>query len=275
MAFFCTIGLSLKNQKLHTMKSLKSFFAIIALICFSCQENDDISLQLTEVNQDFEDIKFNFDDSAPLEEPWLSWDTVEFEIFVSDIARLTAIAILTDAGAEAQFRGTMLDNDGVVTLDQLLGPNVPMQHFYDSFEQAYNYGGSSLGCRPDGFEPRPFPNGRSTVVFNIYLNSILNDHCIELYMPDFYDPNPEKVTTVSHPLNNDKNNDGFLFTKNNSGVGCVVNSDLQHINSKFSPSYTNLIIARPKPNNGIATSIGTYCDYTIYADLDFTLWFAN
>jgi hypothetical protein len=258
------------------MKSFKAILAIVALFLISCQENDDTTLQITESLQDSEESKVNFNDPVPLEEPWLSWDTVEFEIFVSDIGRLTALAIMTDAGAEAQFRGTMIDNGGVVTLDKLLGPNVPMQHFYDSFEQAYNLGGSSHGCRPDGFEPRPFPNGRSAVAFATYLNSILYDHCIELYMPELYNPNQEEVTTVSHPLNGNKYNNGHLHTRNSTGVGCVVEVDGQYVNSKFSNSYTNLIIARPNPDDGgIATSNGTYCDYTIYDGIDFTIWFGN
>lgn len=259
------------------MKFLKSFLAIAVLCILSCQENDDTSLQVIETLQESEDLKVFVDDQVPLEEPWLSWDTIEFEVFVSDIARLTAYAVLSDTAAEAQFRGTMLDNGGVVALDQLLGANLSMQHFYNSFEQAYMDGGAGQGCRPDGFDPIPFPNGRSSSAFTMYLSNILNDHCIELYMPELYNPNTNIITAVSHPLNNRSKNAGYLLTTNNSGIGCIIGSDLQNVNSKYpASSYSNLIIARPRPNDGgIVVSNGTYCEYTIYDNIDFTLWFGN
>jgi hypothetical protein len=257
------------------MKLLKFTFGLLLLTCFACQVEDEALLEIATETQEVKTSSLLHND-PPLDEPWNSWDHEGFEVMMKGVGQVVAKSILYDIKAEAQFRNAMLANNNVVTLDQLLAPSVQPRYFAIAFEREYNNIVTTTGPNfcPDGFEPRPFPNGRSSGYDN-YLDNILNEHCLELYMPIDYVSQVNKVHFTSHPLNTDSWNDGYeAISDGGMDAWCVFAEDIHENNGigTANTNYDNLIIVRPL-NPGPISGIGTYCDYTVYNGLNFSLFF--
>lgn len=259
------------------MKLLKFTFGFLLLTCFACQVEDEGLQELqTEIQEDNTNRLISA--GAPLDGPWDTWDHEGFEVMMEGVGQVVAKAILYDIKAESQFRNAMLANNGVVALEDLLGPNVHPRYFAIAFEREYQYFHSPLNGTPlcpDGFEPTPFPNGRS-VGYDAYLNNIIGDHCLELYMPNNYNRLLNTVNFTSHPLNDENWNDGYRA--HSDGIAyrwCIFPRDFYDgsgVSQIPGATYDNLLIIRPITPD-LVTGNGTYCDYTIYNTLDFTLFF--
>jgi hypothetical protein len=259
------------------MKLLKLIVALLMLTVTSCQvEDDSIQESGTEIQE--ANTRGFLSDDTPLQEPWASWDHEGFEHMMEGVGQVVTKVILDDFKAEAQFRNVMLANNNVVTLEDLLGPSVQPRHFAVAFEREYNalWSTTDNGFCPDGFDPIPFPNGRSSG-YTAYLYNILEEHCLELYMPVNYNRALDKVHFASHPLNTSSWNEGYLAFRDSESIWCITPRTIHdsHLDGGIGSSptvYDNLIIVRPITPD-LVTGNGVYCAYTVYDSLDFSLFF--
>ena len=94
----------------------------------------------------------------------------------------------------------------------------------------------------------------------IFLTSILENNCIELFFPDGINPLvnqnlPFSITSTAHPLNYDDFNYGFMHssvtsaTSDDNGV-----TEINYVDNNYLNTVTdNVIVARPYTNNSTCT----------------------
>ena len=240
------------------MKKYISLSALAMVLVFACQTNDD--LETTETKTEVTNTR----GLATPDEP------TQAEIFENDlewVAYLTAEAILFNEEAYNQFLevyGQDENLDDVIKLSELLGPDVLNQSFANAFEAMYEqFMNNPISCEfcPEGrLHP---PSGATCTGYCHFLKTILDDNCVELYLPSGLNTHVNEFGSSAHPINGDMFNDGYIH--DSESVEFRIFSPLSII------SVPNPIIARP-----YIVASDNDCDYaSIYHISDFTLFLDN
>lgn len=156
------------------------------------------------------------------------------------IAYITAQALLESGEARRVFRDELnaTGTPTTVSLRDLIGHTVTDASFLSEFKNQFLYyyhidsGTSDAGCdgsgRPNG-RPKPpgtiggIPPGTdfNSYIFDLYVASILNDDCLEFYLPNGFmyiesignsNPMNTPIKSTAHPLRNETSNEGFYHT---------------------------------------------------------------
>lgn len=220
------------------MKNSKYIFLLlISTFIFSCSTEeaieDDINSQtLLFENEISQRITTNRNDFLQ------SDDAFELENKMQWVSYITAQVLKESARARNEFIEELNNSNTpkVLFLESMLNYPNDRKYFFSEFKRVFlrNYisPGSCSGAKPEG---GPHPNGelggRSTIdynqVFEDYLSSILNDDCLEYYLPNGFayfestgtGNNSSPIKSTAHPLNTSASNDGYLLDYNHGLCG--------------------------------------------------------
>ncbi|CAL2083734.1 hypothetical protein [Tenacibaculum sp. 190524A05c] len=181
----------------------------------------------------------------------------------------------TRAGFLTVYNG-LLQNNKVIKLEQLLDFNNPdLTLFIQKFEIEFLYYRENPPCieRPEGdVQPEtegPTGNPHQAVnFFDLYVNYLLEDDCIEIYMPNGINFEAEQgsiLTMISsaHPLTNASSNEAIQSNGHCSDTEFIMLDE---------NTLGNVIIARPYRPQGIYKK----CTYSNYSSIeDFTDFLSN
>ncbi|WP_157957346.1 hypothetical protein [Winogradskyella tangerina] len=250
---------------------------LVATVIYCCSTND-INEESTEVEfiEGLESKISNTKDSDQQTDSFRTIDEIEdLELKMQWVSYLTAQVLFRDTNARRQFEEEFDFTDGidVVALEDLIGDHAPYDHFRNTFKTEflfhyhYTSGDGSSPCdvgKPSG-RPAPIIDGGDLildddVLFNNYVDYLLNDDCLEYYLPNGLNTMtlggwglPGTYTSTAHPLTDSNNN--YAFTHRSL---CNVS------HSRVRPSTLgNIIVVRPFRTN-------TSCPYTDYPQLNFT-----
>lgn len=182
------------------------------------------------------------------------------------VSFLTAQAVLKDAPAYTQFIGEL--NNSTISLSQLLNLNHGNQDFRDAFETEYyiyqnpnqNNEPCAGGGRPRGVPtPNPCDPPCNTAVtpFSIYASRLLNDECIELYIPGQSFGITNGVVSTAHPMTKDSSNLAYEHFGE-----CIVSEVT--VGGNNSINSTNIIVARPDRQSQHIIGQSLNCSYSQY-----------
>ncbi len=179
----------------------------MCIIIFSCSKQELIGENPT----DNETTSLN---KATNNRVALEKDILILENKMQWVSYLTAQVLLKDEPARKEFVNLLSNRSPkVIKLQDILRFDSENNSFREAFEVEFNYyqtEGNDCG-RPEG-RPKPNTQGlRSEVTysaFNSYISSLLEDECLELYMPNGFNSNfeaissipPTSITTSAHPL---------------------------------------------------------------------------
>ena len=242
------------------MKNIIKISTILLLLfcVYSC-ETEDIVIQNT-VSESFSRK------SGVVTEQ--SSESIDLENKMQWVSYMTAQILLNKIDARDDFNDVVVNLGGLnsfplsTLLEAEYGSEAFIQAFRDEFFLNYNIGnGANDPCngvgRPDG---RPLPTGTlggmpDDAIFSAYISTLLEDDCLEFYLPNGYAPiggvggGPSAIKSTAHPLTNAISNDGF-----NHDSACFVSTMTINDNT---PGIA--IVVRPFRN----TTNCTYYDYLI------------
>ena len=240
---------------------------LCALVVFSCETEDADILE-----QEFITANLTASTSNP---PlgWDDWNTREFSRWLTIISEHVANAVHMSEAAREEFQDIVDTHDS----SQILGSSVviPLRAIITNTQSAlYQAIKESITClgHPDGGWGSPYPplgNGMLTFSEGDFLNNVLNEHCLELYLPfgfsSFGSNETFKVIGMGHPIKFTTSNSRYNARQFETEIGCNI------IQVNTSETYNNLLILRP--NRIFSISQDNYCDYEIYSHIDFTEFF--
>ncbi len=250
------------------MKTLKIVLCLCALAIFSC-ETEDANLQEEEL------INVNLTAKTNTPPPdWEDWDSESFYFFLKRVVDKIASTISEDPTAAEEFK-TIVQNN---TSSRDYGAVVPLEDIFSDTSshlyQAIQNTPAPCDDRPQGGWGSPHPplGNHTATSYATFISHLLNDHCLELYLPFGFEPAISvsseliEVLAVPHPL---ENNSSSNISINAEHFPQDICGDYIIINQRM--TYDNLLIIRPNP--GFSVNADSYCDYAIYNDIDFTEFF--
>ena len=224
------------------MKNSKPLFFLFltTLFIFSCSKDqivdNDINLEEPVLqNQVSQETKTNRNNSRETEE------VIRRKLLnkMEWISYITAQVLNRSANARVEFREQLgnPNSSTALSLNSMLGNPSVNRQFRAEFKRIFiqNYMASGGSCTNGGHpEGGPHPNGelggRSSIdydqIFEDYISSLLDDDCLEYYLPNGFayfesttNNNSSPIKSTSHPLSTSRVNSGFLF---NDIVFCTV-----------------------------------------------------
>jgi hypothetical protein len=252
------------------MKTLKTILCICLLALFSC-ETEEVNLQEEELTT------ANLTTQQANNDPWQDWNSDEFGAYLQLIAERIAHTISYDPLAAAEFNtiaqnntsfGNIPNTSAVIPLEAIFSDNT--SHLYEAIENVSSWC-DIVPVMPGSSSGQPYPplGNNISLTYQVYIDNILNDHCLELYLPFGFTPSititgETNTIATSHPLNNiDTEYSAVQFPAPQIGCGDITINE--------SSTYENLLIIRPNP--GFSVTPDNYCAYPIYSDIDFTEFF--
>ena len=151
--------------------------------------------------------------------------TEELENQLQWVSFLSAKAVHDDSDA-GDFLLELLNssmNNNVIKMNDLLDTSIPDNSFEKGFKRAFfEYFSPSSSCPNDDRVPRGSPKPPGAIggcpietciegYYQMYLDFITLDHCLELYLPNGYDNTKRKIHTTSHPLTNFGENEAYVM----------------------------------------------------------------
>lgn len=274
------------------MKNFPFKTIILLMIFFACQNDDIIEIEetlsnktetldknLTTGTREFSDITIIspfFNNPTELLENKMQW-----------AAFLTAEAILYDVNAANQFNIRFDSISKTVKLSDLLIHNgIGIPHFRNAFREQFEFfdsGAADTQCNDGTRKPRGGPslpdaaggtcggcdpnNPDPTSNFEKFVSYLIDQNCLEFYLPNGYNPFDREFTSSAHPLNNELFNEAFElpFDCSNNAEFVISNFTLNN--------FENVIIVRP-----VKTLLGVPndpCFYPEYSDIDLTNFLSN
>lgn len=252
------------------MKYLSKISILLILIMLnSCQSNHDFESDIDSLNslQEQNNVRSasETDDDLEIQLHWVSF--------------LIAKAIYDDADAREIFMDAFqpigTGNSRVVSLNTLLNTSNLDDRFEAAFEDAFwYYSAPRTTCPAQDRNPRgdpkppgviggcPAPLQRCPIYYEQYLQFLTEDHCLEIYLPNDYDPSIQKIYTTAHPLTNFGANEGYELPED-----CDNDLTISPFNLYL---LDNVIVTRP------FRSIDRRCDYNEFSHIeDFTIFLNN
>lgn len=244
------------------------FFLLIAAISFSCQNNESFELETTTLNSEDQLYSRGIDTSVNPHE--------EFENVLQWTSYIIATANSNSQNAEAIFihllnKSYQEGTPGVIQLSDLLDTTTE-NRFEKAFKDAYFYyfhstsdcddggtrnprGNPTLGD-PPGIDPQ-----NTSYFYNSYLNFILNESCLEIYVPNGYNTSVNNIIyTTSHPLDDSPDNEAYIIPEQ-----CHDDVTIGAYNLHL---FDNVIVTRPYRQ-------GNHCTYEEIDVDDFTQFLRN
>ncbi len=263
------------------MKNFKILMCLCVLVVFSC-ETEDASLP---EEQEFIDV--NLTTQTTRSSIWDNWNSGVFELFLRGNVNQIAEVISEDERAAYDFKSivqnhvdslpiTLENNSVVIPLDAVLGDSESYLYkaITDFISTCWENPGGGYGI------PHPPLGGHAALPStDAYIDHLLNDHCLELYLPFGFQPGntlvgrtrtigKTPVIAAPHPLESYPSaTNAYSATSFPSGLSlCAPRIDISE-----GTDYTNLMILRPNPSATVNTD--SYCEYKIYNHIDFTDFF--
>lgn len=188
-------------------------------------------------------------------------------------AYLTAQVFMNSNEGRAQFLEEYnASGTGVVKLSDLLDDHVQDQSFKNAFRAQYSvYAYSELPYSCDQLNnvrtsdrptPPTIPSGGDDEnyfgeIYGEFLNAIVNNNCLEFYLPNGYNPLGRTIISSAHPLlDQNFNNEAYRHSSSCNISNVTING----------LSKSNVIIVRPFRN---AISVTSTCSYSEF-DFNFT-----
>ena len=234
------------------MKDIHYLVVMLLFVFFSCETTSDFELHESSIeNNEHHNTNRSID---------LPTETELLENNMEWAAYLTAQAIITDRNARLQFIATLNSSSttNVIKLEDLLGSHVINPAFRIAFEERFTYFANLPDCLkcPGGRLDKPEHTNCSG--FCTYLQELLDDNCLEIYLPHGFNTLYTTVSSTAHPLNTDPHNDAYIHLTDDVVFASINNLNLY--------SFKNPLVVRPyvDPLHG--------CKYDDYSGLDFTLF---
>jgi len=231
------------------MKKTPYLIIMLFFAFFSCEKPNEIEIVETseEENSNSAHRDIDLPTSAEILENDMEW-----------AAYLTAQAILTNESAKAQFMSALSNSEfvNIVRIEDLLGPNLINLSFRNAFEERFNYFDNLPDCGrcPGGRLDKPEQVNCSG--FCSYLKVLLNENCLEIVLPNGFNPNISVVSSTAHPLNLDAFNDAYIHTEDDVTYRIINNINVS--------TFTNPLVVRP------FIDVLNGCKYDAYSELNFT-----
>lgn len=197
--------------------------ALLLVTVFSCNleniEEESVNSEIQErktLSEDIDAITDGKEESLHNKMQWASY--------------ITAQTLLNSSDARDQMRDALIASGSINTLNlsDLLSENLANQSFRDEFRAQFEFylnihvndPCSGVG-RPEG---TPRPTGTlggmpETLLFDIYVSSLIYEDCLEYYMPNGYvlipitSPGPDSlIKSTAHPLDTSPTNVGYSHT---------------------------------------------------------------
>lgn len=244
------------------------------LFLISCSQENDVLNELNDKQTINKDLNLNNRSNSVFGETTINFD----ENLFHSVSLLISKTILNNSEAKDYFL-QVLDNNhqasvNTIQLEELLSTTFSNNVFYNAFrtEYFYYYGSGFYYCgKPEEEEEPPtLEKGLYAVQessFQFYLNSILNENCIELYFPngineEYLNFDFPIIISSAHPFTNLETNESYV-----NPIGCRL--EKSEVNST---TLGNIIIARPNR----AQLNQRRCTYSEYSFIeDFTEFLAN
>ncbi len=241
-------------------------FLAILLILFSCSDEE-----ITPLNYNSSEIKLNKETIINQKTRIVEAAISPYENRLHWVSFLIAETLLLHESSRERF-AEVLNNSSipnVIRLNELLSSNNENQLFRDAFKIEFDFyslepeyskcGRPNDRPRPPGETPTSAPQTES--LFNLYIMSLLNDDCLELYLPNGLISNitttgyTDTIISSAHPLNNSQNNESYVSRDRCDVVKGIINDRTEGL----------IIIARPYRNLNTRN-----CSYEGYSGIDFT-----
>lgn len=275
--FECNSFLLLKNgtfSRKNLIMRTTIILLTVLLLFFACENSNEApevtNTENTEIPVDKSVKRSTSTDQVNQLENLMQWTSY-----------LAARVLLRDSQAESEFIAALIDNSSnilpeakIIRLRDLLPPKSngrPETAFKEAFREEFlyfldnNWWDPNGGCRmPRGGAPIPDPTGGGgdCVNYCLFEELILENNCLEFYLPLGYNPGINSINSSAHPLDTSGENDRFEHP--GCGHNLVINSSNLH-------QLSNVLIARPyRPVN----FMNVQCSYDEYP-FDFTLFLSN
>ena len=203
--------------------------------------------------------------------------TTDAEILENSLqwASYTVAEVLLENTEFESYFNSKINGNKTVSLNSLLNDSSFLGiGFRNTFENTLLASISGIG-HPEGQQGRPrLPiggsdsNSTSQQQTLDYLDYILNNNCIEIYIPYNLVFTKNIIYTTGHPLDNDNFNSGIKLTRER--VDIVVFENIDYLAPSMGMMRNNIILARPVR---IFPSVLTACLYSDYSGIDFTTFF--
>lgn len=235
------------------MKSSPYLITLFFITCFSCQSIDDIDTNESSTKEDVNVANKSIALPTPAK---------RFENNMEWAAYLAAQAIITNANAKAQFINT-INNSGFVKnveLENLLGQSVLDPSFRNAFEEQYVYFSNLSGCLrcPGGTVNPTGMESADCSGFCEYLMILLEENCLEIFLPNGFTSLSTTISSTAHPLNLDLLNDAYIHTENGINLKTISNTNVL--------TFINPLVVRPFINDV------NDCEYDEYSEINFSLF---
>lgn len=277
LVYSCKIKATLLlNLKILKMKTNYFLLLSILFLCFACQKNDDfesdnvaVEKKINESNNRGVGGASSFEQSREAFESMMQWTSY-----------LTAQALYYDSAAESQFISVLQSDisspNKIISLEDLLGHNVSNSSFRLAFrEQFFHYVDIDCDNTGGGFgplegSPKPHPPieiadpNNCDLVFANFLTALLDNNCLEFYLPLGYDASDNNWTSTAHTLTTSLQNECYLHPIDTYTTTLIKISNLN--------TYHNPIMVRPIRKYG---PMFPDCMYPDYAGIDFSLFLDN
>jgi len=262
------------------MKTHNIYIALILVLALiGCQKEEVEQLEAsTEVNQI---IRTNATEITPSNkgftiDPVAEASKLEFSKSLQWTSFLAARTLKNSASARTDFHNGS-DLIGIYDMNELLDPDGAFPNFNEEFRRVlvlYAAGRPDLEHEPD----RPLTGGGNgmpvSAQVQAYLDFVLVDHCIELFVPNGLNMFSTEYSTTGHPLNGDTENFGYRrlavpIWNDGSFINVV---DIPILNELYVQNTPNVIIARPDRSGSFnaQTAMSEFdtadpCTYSQYA----------
>ncbi len=250
----------------------KILFFALCVILASCQRDNEALIfnQETKLTVQKNDSKGYQIPTESSRNPFTTASAKILEKRMQWTSFITAIVLRENVAARNDFIDRV-SGQNTVLLENLLGHNIsnssPFKSSFLHYLEFYtnpesNTGVSCPGGSVDDPGMPPFRNGEIGTGDDVlaFMNYILNDNCIEFYLPKPFQFNINfTIASTAHPLTSDSTSQGYIQYSNN--YNCLLGREFI-----ISPIYivynSNIIVARPIITND--------CEYTEYSGIDFT-----
>ncbi len=246
-------------------------FLLLSIVFFSCEKEQTIESTpeanlITTVDQNEtggEDDCCHEENMFERQLHWFSFLTAEILVHNAEIRSAFALEF-----------GTI--RNYTIPAEDLIGPNalIPSfdQEFFDIMT-AYIEDGNGWPNSNQTPPPIPpviggLPGGNAEALTALYYTIILDDNCVELYLPNGFNlsvPSPE-ITTTAHPLTDATSNEGKHWHFSPLVQGYIWPPVV--VNPAYTATNDNIFVARPV-RNAVAPPSDP-CSYTLYSGIDFT-----
>lgn len=236
------------------------YMLCIVAVGFSCSQENEL---------EFENAPINNTSTSKITTTPNNLASDPFEDQLQWVSFITANVILNKPDAREEFIAQIgrVDPD-VVKLEDIL---VDRSAFETAFKQQFLFynGITDDRCSGGTKDPKGNPKPPGAIggcpedsclsnLYEEYIEYLIEQNCIEIYIPNGYTMTTIMIHSTAHPLTNDGFNEAYIVPEQCDGEFIISPFNINSLN--------NVLIARPYRGNDAACSYSEYSHITNFTD---------